>query len=62
MTKIHAIIKNDRHEVYHIIENIVGMALARDEALSDIKKYIINSYKDYKVEFIKMGYDEDVRF
>lgn len=51
MKKVYAIIKNDRNEVCHI-KDIVAMALARNEALSSTKKYIINNYKDYKVEFI----------
>jgi len=52
MKKVYAIIKNDRNEVCHTIKDIVAMALARNETLSDTKKYIINNYKDYKVEFI----------
>jgi len=52
MKKVYAIIKNDRNEVCHTIKDVVAMALARNEMLSDTKKYIINNYKDYKVEFI----------
>ena len=51
------IFKNDRNEVYYIVEDIVGMALARDKAVRDIKKMIINNYKDYRVEFITKEVD-----
>jgi hypothetical protein len=58
MKRIDAIIfKNDRNEVYYIVEDIVGMALARDKAVRDIKKMIINNYKDYRVEFITKEVD-----
>ena len=58
MKRMDAIIfKNDRNEVYYIVKDIVGMALARDKAVSDIKKMIINNYKDYRVEFITKEVD-----
>lgn len=52
MKKVIAIIKNDKGEVCHTIKDIVKMALGRNELLNDTKKYIIDNYKDYKVEFI----------
>jgi hypothetical protein len=51
MKKINAIIKNENNEVCHRIKDVVKMVLARNEMLADTKKYIINNYKDYKVEF-----------
>jgi hypothetical protein len=50
--KVYAIIRNDRNEVCYTIKDVLAMALARNESLSSTKKYIINNYKDYKVEFI----------
>jgi hypothetical protein len=51
MKKVNVIIKNERGEVCHRIKDIVQMALGRNETLADTKKYIVESYKAYKVEF-----------
>jgi hypothetical protein len=48
---INAIIKNERGEVCHRINDVVQMALGRNEHIADTKKYIIQNYKDYTVEF-----------
>lgn len=50
--RINAIIKNDRGQVCHRINDIVQMSLGRNEMLEDTKKYIIANYKDYTVEFV----------
>lgn len=50
--RVNAIIKNDRGQVCHRINDIVQMALGRNEMLEDTKKYIIANYKDYTVEFV----------
>lgn len=46
-----AIIKNDKGEVVHRIKDIVQMALGRNELLKDTKQYIVDNYREYKVEF-----------
>ena len=51
MKKVNAIIKNERGEVCHRIKDVVQMALGRNETLADTKAYIVENYKDYKVEF-----------
>lgn len=51
MKKVNAIIKNEKGEVCHRIKDIIQMALARSEMLSDTKKYIVENYKNYKIEF-----------
>lgn len=50
--KINAVIKNDRGEVCHTIKDIVRMALGRNETLSETKKYIVENYKLYHVDFV----------
>lgn len=49
---INAIIKNDCGQVCHRINDITRMALGRNEMVSDTKKYIVEYYKDYTVEFV----------
>ncbi|MEG1663631.1 MAG: hypothetical protein RR338_06560 [Clostridia bacterium] len=51
MKKINAIIKNEQGQVCHIIKDILQMALGRNEMLAETKKYIIDNYKGYTVEF-----------
>lgn len=48
---LNAIIKNDKGEVCHRIHDVVQMALGRNEMVDDTKKYIIENYKAYTVEF-----------
>lgn len=50
--RITALIKNDRGEICHRIKDIVQMALGRNEMVDDTKKYIIENYKEYTVEFV----------
>ena len=50
--KLKAIIKNDKGEICHRINDVLTIALARNESLTDTKEYIIENYKDYKVEFV----------
>lgn len=50
--RVNAIIKNDRGQVCHRINDITQMALGRNEMLEDTKKYIIENYKGYTVEFV----------
>ncbi|WP_251183046.1 hypothetical protein [Anaerocaecibacter muris] len=49
---ITALIKNDRGEICHRIKDIVRMALGRNEMVDDTKKYIVENYKEYTVEFV----------
>lgn len=51
LKRVNAIIKNDKGQVCHRIKDIVQMSLARNEMLEDTKKYIVENYKGYKVEF-----------
>lgn len=51
MKKINAIIKNDKNEVCHRINDVVKMALGRNETLAETKAYIVKNYKDYTVTF-----------
>ena len=50
--RITALIKNDCGEICHRIKDIVRMALGRNEMIGDTKKYIIQNYKEYTVEFV----------
>lgn len=49
--KVNAIIRNDKGEVCHRIKDIIRMSLARNETIFQTKAYILENYKDYKVEF-----------
>lgn len=49
--KVNAIIKNEKGEVCHRIKDVLQMALGRNEMLSDTKKYIVENYSQYKVDF-----------
>lgn len=49
---ITALIKNDRSEICHRIKDIVRMALGRNETINDTKRYIVDNYKEYTVEFV----------
>mgnify|MGYP000858722294 CR=1 FL=1 len=55
--KMNAIIKNDVGEIcyeikdIHQIEDILQIALARNEISPKIKNYIINNYKEFVMEF-----------
>lgn len=51
LKRINAIMKNDRGQVCHRINDITQMALGRNETLDESKAYIIANYKGYKVEF-----------
>lgn len=49
--RVNAIIKNERGQICHRINDITQMALGRNETLNKTKAYIIENYKGYKVEF-----------
>lgn len=51
MKTINAIIKNEQGQICHRINDIVKMALGRNETLSEVKSYIIKNYIDYTVVF-----------
>lgn len=52
LKRVNALIKNERGQVCHRINDITQTALGRNETLDETKAYIIENYKDYKVEFV----------